>query len=217
MEWALLRGLAPEESRRILRRAQRRRFARHEVVFHEGDPGDSVHLVANGRVAIRMTTPLGEVATVNIVGAGAAFGELALIVDDARRSATAVALEPTETLSLRRDAFEEAVAADPAVLRFLVHALADRVRQLSADLLEAMYVPAETRVLRRLAALARLYPATTGGAVVIPLTQDDVASLAGVSRPTTNRVLRAAEERGVVALGRGRITVTDPDALGAAR
>ena len=77
---------------------------------------------------------------------------------------------------------------------------------------EALFVPAETRVLRRLVELGASYRSGEGS-VVIPLTQDDVASLAGTSRPTANRVLKAAEDDGVLSVRRSRIEVLDPEAL----
>src|SRR5687767_10810905 len=103
-DWPLLGALDAENRRRILATARRRRFARREVLFHEGDPGDTLHLVDSGRVAVRVTTPLGDTATLIVLGAGAVLGELALVEGGGgRRSATAVALERTETLSLHRD------------------------------------------------------------------------------------------------------------------
>jgi CRP-like cAMP-binding protein len=83
-----------------------------------------------------------------------------------------------------------------------------RLRSTSQALLEALYFPAETRVLRRLSRLAALYSSPS-----IPLTQDDLASLAGTTRQTVNRVLGQAQEDGLVQLSRGRITVTDPSEL----
>ena len=93
----------------------------------------------------------------------------------------------------------------------LVRLLAERVAFLSERLVEAYTVDAETRVVRRVLELGRVY----GGAppIVIPLIQDDVAALAGTSRATVNRVLRNAEQRGLVELGRGRTVVVDPEGL----
>src|SRR5664279_6410691 len=102
MSWALFSELPPEQARLVLATARRRRFARREVVFHEGDPGDTLHLIDRGHVAVRVTTPLGDTATLRVIGPGEHFGELAL-VSPAPRSATITALEPTETLVLHRD------------------------------------------------------------------------------------------------------------------
>src|SRR3954447_10684669 len=106
MQWQLLGDLPADDMRRVLGVARRRTFSRGEGVFHEGDPGDALHLIAKGRFAIRVTTRLGERATLAIRGPGEAFGELALITD-APRSATVAALEAAETFSIRQPEFEE--------------------------------------------------------------------------------------------------------------
>ena len=73
--------------------------------------------------------------------------------------------------------------------------------------LEALYLPVETRLARRLSQLALVYDGD------IRLTQDDLASMAGTTRATANGVLRTLEDRGLLALRRGRISVLDPAAL----
>lgn len=214
VEWTLLAGLTGDERRALLAEARRRRFAKGDIVFHEGDPADALHLVDRGRFAVRITTPLGDRATVGVVGRGGWFGELS-IVSDAPRNATVAALEPGETLSLRRAQVDELRNRDAAVDRVLITALVDELRRTSARLVEALYVPAETRVLRRLSEMARIY-ADVEGRVVIRLTQDDIAQLAGATRPTVNKILRAAAADGIIGLRRGQIEVLDPDRLGKA-
>jgi CRP-like cAMP-binding protein len=85
-------------------------------------------------------------------------------------------------------------------------------RRTSELLVEALFVRADVRVLRRLDELAALYGARAPGTVV-PLTQDDIAGLAGTSRATVNRVLREEAARGTIELGRGKTVVLDPAAL----
>ncbi len=196
----------------MLAGTRRRRYARGEIVFHEGDIGDALHLIAKGHVAVRGTTPLGDVSTFTVLGPGEVFGEGALLASDSRRTGTVVALEPVETQTLSGDQFGTLRREHPEVDRFLIEVLSAQVRRLSIRLQEALFIPAETRVLRRLVELCVSYRAGDGS-VVIPLTQDDVASLAGTSRPTANRVLKAAEDDGVLSVRRSRIEVLDSDAL----
>lgn len=206
--WLL--GALPEDERRlVLASMRRRRFARGEVVFHEGDPGDTVHFIDKGHVAIRVSTPLGDVATLTVLGPGDGFGEGALLADDSLRTASAVAIGATETRTLHRQEFERLRSDHPQVERLLTDVLAAQVRRLSEHLLEALYVPAETRVLRRLLMLCGTYPAAADGTTTAPITQDDLATMAGTARPTANRVLQAAQDEGLVVLGRGRVTVVD--------
>jgi CRP/FNR family transcriptional regulator, cyclic AMP receptor protein len=211
MEWALLNGVPEEVRRRVLAGARLRRFARGEVVFHEGDPGDTLHLIAKGRVAVRTTTALGDTATLAVLGAGDFFGELALL-EERPRTASIVALEKTETLALHRDDFDEISRDHPSIYAFLAHVLGAQVRRLSGQVMDALYVPAEKRVLRRLGELARVY-GDREGEVTIPLTQEDLATMAGTSRATVNRVLGDAEKAGFVNVGRMKISVVDRTAL----
>lgn len=199
----MLDGLAEDEVRRVIASAHRRRFARHEVLFHEGDPATTLHLVDKGRIAVRVTTPQGDVATVDLVLPGGVVGELALLAPGRRRGATAVAMERTETLSIDETTFSALRRADPTVTDFLVQLLAARVDRLTERLLEALYLPADVRLWRRIVELSEVY------GDVVPLTQEDLAGLAGTTRATVNRALRREEKLGTIALGRGRVSVVD--------
>ncbi|HVF11653.1 MAG TPA: Crp/Fnr family transcriptional regulator [Actinomycetota bacterium] len=213
MKWPLLSGLSEGELQRVLSSARRRTFTKGEVIFHEGDPGDTLHLISRGRVAVRVTTPLGEVATLLILGAGEFFGELALLHTDKARTATVMAMEATETLSILREEFDALRKVNPQVTEMLVQILAEKVRRYSGHLLEALYIPADGRVLRQLVSLAEAYSPDRSGPVEIPLTQQDLAGLAGTSRATVNRVLREEQGRGTVKLSRSRTVVLDADSI----
>lgn len=212
MAWRLLDGVPEEDVQHLLSVARRRTFGRNEVVFHQGDPADSMHMIRSGRFGVRIRTRVGDVATIAILGAGDAFGELALIGDELDRSASVVSLELSETVSIARDALERLRHEQPQVNDLLVKLLAARIRRTNELLAEALYVPADKRVVHRLRELAELYT-RDGGDSVIPLTQEEIASLAGTSRATVNRVLRAAQRAGALELTRGKTTVLDPALL----
>jgi CRP/FNR family transcriptional regulator, cyclic AMP receptor protein len=207
MEWTLFSAVPEEAVRAVLAIARRRTFARGEIVFHRGDPGNALHLIAKGRFAVRITTPLGSTATLAVRGRGDAFGELALVSERHERTATVQALEPAETRSVLREDFERLRREHPSVDAILVAILAERVTRLSEQLTEAYYLSADDRVVRRLADLAELYDGS------VPLPQEALAELAGTSRATVNRVLRRLEQSGVVSLGRARTVVEQPERL----
>jgi CRP/FNR family transcriptional regulator, cyclic AMP receptor protein len=212
MEWALFDGLAPESVVRILAATRLVRLLPGEVLFHEGDRGESVYLVETGKVAVRISTPEGALVTVALLGPGSAVGELALVGEDERRTATVQAVEPVVARSLNRREFSELRRQHPSVTEFLVKSLAATVRRLDAQLVEAFHLPAEERIRRSLQALARVYD--SGGEVIqVDLTQEELAQLAGTTRPTLNRVLREEQRRGTLRLGRGRIVILDPAQL----
>ena len=208
MAWELLRGVPPEDVRRVLAIARRRAFRRGEIVFHEGDPADTLHLIARGRFAARVTTPTGDTALLSVRVPGESFGELALVGEgDGRRSASVESLDEGETHAVARADFDRLRREHPPVGEVLVALLAAELRRATVLLVDAYYAPAERRVRRRLAELA-----DEDG--VVALTQEDVAALAGTSRATVNKVLRDAQRRGFVELRRGRTVVLDADALG---
>jgi CRP-like cAMP-binding protein len=171
-----------------------------------------MHLIEKGRFAVRTRTPLADTALLAIHGPGDAFGELALLSADAKRSATVAALEAGETRSVYRDDFARLQQRHPGVNQILLRLLAEQLRRTNERLLDAHYVDADTRVRRRLLDLARLYGGGNGSAVV-PLTQEELAEMAGTSRATVNRVLREEEQRGVLELKRGKTVVLDPGTL----
>ena len=208
MAFPLLECLADDEQQAVLAAARRRRFAKGEVVFHEGDPGDTLHLLVKGHVAVRITTPLGDVATLSVLAPGSHFGELAL-VSSAPRTATVVALEAAETMALHRREFEAVRAAHRGIDELLVAALTDEIHGLSRRLLDALYLPADKRLVGQLVELCAVYDRNGDATLVIPLTQDDLASLAGTTRSTVNRVLKGLEGTGTLVVRRGRIDVLD--------
>lgn len=208
----LLSTVPDEERRRVLSIARRRTFGKGEIVFHQGDPADSLHIVVRGRFAIESITPLGDRALVALRGPGDHFGELALLGDGERRSATVAALEASETRCVFRDSFAELRRTHPSVEQVLVEALASELRRTTRLLVEAYYVGAEKRVLRRLHEAADIY-GEDGRDVVVPLTQEQLADLAGTSRALVNRVLRREAARGTLELARGRTIIPDVAAL----
>lgn len=237
MDWTLLGELTDADRQRLLQHVVRRRFDRGDIVFREGEPGDTLYLIREGRVAVRASTPMGDVATFAVLGPDEFFGEQAMMRPGQPRTATIVALEPIEALTLQRAAFEQLRRAHPSVERFLTEVVAAQVRRLSAHLLEALFLPAEQRVARRLIALARQYqhagstrapdaprtgvrspaassaPPTRSDPITIPLTQEDLASIAGTTRPTVNRVLREMQKEQAILLRRGRIELVDLHAI----
>lgn len=214
MEWQILEGVPEQDVARVLDMARKRTFRKGEIVFHEGDPADTLHLVRSGRFAVKVTTQYADEAILAVLAAGDIFGELALLSPDAPRSATVVALEPAETLSVHQLDFGRLRREHPGVGDVLIGVLSAQVRRLSRHLLEALYTPADTRVRRRVLELVDIYAGDDPALpVTIPLTQDDLADLAGTSRATVNRVLREDEARGIVELGRGRTLVVDRDGL----
>ncbi len=117
MRWPILAGIHKRRTRaRSLSIApSRRTVARREVVFHHGDPANSLHLVHSGRLRCGSGAPLGDTVMLSLLGPGEAFGEIALLDGVGPRSATVVALEKAETRAIHKIDFDALVKRHPGV------------------------------------------------------------------------------------------------------
>lgn len=210
MDWVILSTLSDDERRAVLASTVRRKYRKGEVIFHEDDVGESLHLLERGRAAIRVSNSRGDQVIINVMGPGAFFGEQALVGDNNHRSATVISLQPVETLTLHRADFDRLRAEHPAIDSMLVVALSERVNRLTDHLLEALFTTADKRLCRRLFELTGTYIVPgTSGPISIPLTQEELASLAGTSRPTANRVLQDLVQSEIIVVRRGSVDVLD--------
>jgi CRP-like cAMP-binding protein len=212
MSTQVLRTLPEAVAVLVERASRRRRYSANEVIFHAGDPADCLHIVTRGHVAILVTTPLGQQLAYTIHGPKESFGELALLSGQPYRSATARALETTETLVLRAADLQALRRDHPNLNDVLLQVVCQHVLRVSNQLTEFLYLPVESRVRRRILDLCGKY-AADDGRTVIPLSQDELAALAGAARATVNRVLRQDETAGIVALERRRVIVLDQNRL----
>lgn len=211
--WEILRSLDEAQQRAVLQTAVRRRFRNGDTLFHQGDPGESVHLLDRGHVAVKVSDTRGTTVTLELLGPGAAFGEQALVDPAAVRFASTVAMGAVETLMIRRADFADLQKRHPAVTQVLVEILTAQVRRLSEQLLDAYTMGAEQRVVKKLQSLANGF--RVGDGAVLPMTQEELASLAGTTRPTANRALQSLVDAGTIQLGRGRILIADVEKLNA--
>ncbi|MGN6472164.1 MAG: Crp/Fnr family transcriptional regulator [Mycobacteriales bacterium] len=211
MDYEVLASLTPPDRAHVLSRCTEEHFTRGEAILREGEPGDKFHLIESGRVSLHVATHTGESAMLSVLSPGQAFGEMAL-VGARTRTATAIALEDVTTRAMSSSLFDELRRSHPAVDRLLVDILASRVDRLSRELTEALYLPVDVRLARRLLSLSAVYRNADEPAV-IPLTQQEISELVGATRPTVNLELNGLADSGAVRLERGRITIVDVDAL----
>ena len=171
--------------------AQERRFAAGQTIFLRGDRGDAMFIVTEGRVRLSVVSAEGRELTVRHAERGSIFGEIALL-DGGSRTLDATALQPTSLLAVSQGSFRRVIDDNPAVRDALMRGLCTRLRG-TTDQLEAIaLMPLEAR-------LARLFlqfckgAELSGGRVQVPLdiSQSELASLIGASRPKVNQVLSA--------------------------
>lgn len=176
------------------------------TLFVQGDPGDALYAVRRGQVRIVAETPDGRSTTLNLLGPGDVFGEVALL-DGQPRTATAVAMEPTELFAILRRDFLAMIEQHPQIAIRLIEFLCARIRWLSRRAEEASFLSLEDRLLQRLAGLYEDYGSE------ISVSQEALAQFVGAARESVNRQLQIWKREGLLGLSRGRIDILDPDAL----
>lgn len=210
----LLANLPPDALTRLGGVARRRSYRRGEVIFHQGDPGDSLHFLIEGRVKVVLDAESGEEAVIAILGPGDCFGELSLI-DGEPRSATVETLESVQTMSLSRNDFMAFVRANPQIAERMMIALAGMVRRADESMADLVFLDLEGRLVKKLLELADAHGRDIDGAIEIelPITQEDLAAMIGATRASVNKLLGFYEDRGAVQRRGRRIAILEPERL----
>jgi CRP-like cAMP-binding protein len=209
----LFRG-APERALEIVTSVVReRRFPADTLLFQEGDQGDAMYLLAEGLVKLSKVDLGGHEKTLTLLRPPEFFGEMALL-GRAHRSAAAVTLAPTTCFLLFQDDFDRLLTAYPAISLNLTSALADRLRGMDDEAQVLSYQDAQGRVSY---VLLRLY---RDGVVELRenfarahLTHQDLANMAGTSRETVTRALKALEADGLIATRPKEVDLLDVQGL----
>lgn len=190
----------------VMSRTIERSYSPDMVLCREGDAPDGMYLLEEGRVLVQSLTVDGAAVGLNVVDEGYVVGEQALLAQTSR-SATITAVRPTVVRLLRPTPFQDLRRERPEIDQFLVQVLDTRLRELSRRFAEAVHSTAEERVCRRLLALSSAFDGT------VRMSQATLASLAGTTRPTVNRVLQDLARDEIVRLRRARIEVLNTEDL----
>lgn len=191
-----------------------RRFHGNQIVFHLGDPGGLLYILISGKIKITRATPEGQEALLAILGPGDFFGELALL-DDAPRSATAEALEPTETVTLHREEFLRFLESNPDFARHVLATMARRIRRMNSQISDVFFLDLPARLARLLLDLAANHgqPARNGTLIDVSLTQTDLAEMTGATRVSINKALARFRRQGWISTKGRQMFVLQQDAL----
>lgn len=216
-EVPLLARLSEADRRDLASSGRVRSYASGDVLFREGDRGDSLHIIIEGGVRVAVLSSAGVEAAVALLGPGEFVGDLALL-DGLPRSASAIASQATKTLVVTRSAFTRWLAGRPEAALALLETLSLRVRRTDEALVDLAFVSLPQRLAKRLLSLAGDHPEVhvtdqQEGAVRLRITQSELASMLGVSRESVNKQLNLFSREGWVRLGRGSVTLIDTDAL----
>lgn len=210
----LFAGLGPDDVARLADVAVPRRWASGEVVFREGDEGDTCYVVRSGAARVTRNHSDGRAITLAELRRGDIFGELAMWGGE-ERSATVEALEDTTAVALLASDMKRLLAARPEIAVQLLNEMAARLRAANERITRQSFQTVAGRVASVLVGqvATRVREGAEERDVLISATQADIAQLAGSSRESASRFLATLERAGIVSTGRGKVTVHDPAAL----
>lgn len=207
-----LEGLGEDERGRIMARMQRRRYGKRVLVFNYGDPADAALVIESGRVRHFHSNPEGAEFTIEVGSAARTLGLISAVLGS-RRLTSVQTVEETQVLALPRDDLLELMQLIP---RFGLN-VAKVVAGIAGECLTAWspmaLEPAPLRLARALRKLGTASPDQPRTVVVRGLTQDDVASVVGVSRPWVSLTLSDFEKQGLIWRRRNEIGIHDTGAL----
>ena len=187
---------------------------RGQVLFHEGDPGDRVYVIVEGKMKLGRASGDGRENLLAILGPGEMFGELSLF-DPGPRNATATAVADTVLLALGSDDLTTWLSDRPDVARQLLRALARRLRRTNENLADLVFSDVPGRVAQALLDLSERFgrPTDDGLRVAHDLTQEELAQLVGASRETVNKALADFAQRGWLRLEARAVILLDVERL----
>jgi len=189
-------------------------LGRGEVLFREGDTGDRVYVVIDGKVKLGRTSSDGRENLLALLGPGQMFGELSLF-DPGPRSATVTAVTDTVLLSLANEDMLTWLTGRPEVARGLLLQLGQRLRRSNDTLADLVFSDVPGRVAKALLDLSTRFgvPSEEGVRVVHDLTQEELAQLVGASRETVNKALADFAGRGWLRLEQRSVVILDLERL----
>ncbi len=210
----LFRELDDEAATALRNSMVETRLRRGEVLFHEGDDGDQLYIVTDGKVKLGRTSADGRENLLAILGPGQMFGELSLF-DPGPRSATVTAVTEAHFVSLSHDDLLQWLEGRPQVARGLLSQLAARLRKANDVVADLVFSDVPGRVAKALLDLADRFGRTTGEGVHVhhDLTQEELAQLVGASRETVNKALADFASRGWLRLEPRSVTLLDVNRL----
>ena len=210
MKAPLFSALSEDSAERLKESMTPRQLARGEVVFREGDPGDSLYVILTGKVKLARTSGDGRESLLAVLGPGEMFGELSLF-DPGPRLTTAYVVSDTEFISLGNEALRAFLADHPEVAMQMLAGLAHRLRRTNEDLSDLVFTDVPGRVAKALLDLSDRFGRRSESGVLVnhDLTQEELAQLVGASRETVNKALADFAHRGWITLGAKSVTLLD--------
>ncbi|ALI24354.1 cAMP-binding protein [Mycolicibacterium fortuitum] len=205
----IFQGVSPDAVAALVRQLEPVTFRRTEVVFSEGEPGDTLYIITAGKVKIGRKSVDGRDSLITLMGPSDMFGELA-IFDPGPRTSTVTALTEVKAVMMSRSVLRSWIADRPEIAEQLLRVLARRLRRTNDNLSDLIFTDVPGRVAKQLLYLAQRFGSRDGTALRVDheLTQEEIAQLVGSSRETVNKALSDFAQRGWIRV-QGRSILID--------
>lgn len=212
---SLFSDLDPKALQRLAEVSVTRQLERGQVLFRQGDPGESLYVVVEGLLKVGLTSGDGQEMLIATLRPPEVFGEISLL-DEGPRSASAVAAEPTTVLALGRADLLDLLHRYPAPVNELLKSMGTVIRRLTEQASDLVFLDLSGRVAKLLLQLAEREGKEKDGETVLDLSlsQTDLAELVGVSRQSLNQTLHRFADRGWLRMDGGSIVLLDAESLG---
>jgi CRP/FNR family cyclic AMP-dependent transcriptional regulator len=200
-------AVLPEAQLSLLTRVVgRKSYPRSSTIIAAGDPTDALYIVISGRLKVMMSDDEGREVILAILGQGEFFGEMGL-VDDEPRSATVIAIEPCELLTIARIDFKKCLAENFDIAMGVMRGLVKRLREADRKIGSLALMDVYGRVARLLMEMAE----SVDGQMVVTkkLPKQDIAKMIGASREMVSRVMKDLQTSGYIEVRAGAIFLHD--------
>jgi CRP/FNR family cyclic AMP-dependent transcriptional regulator len=206
----LFEGLTENRLAWALENCRCLRLPEKKEVYRRGEAGDEMCIVLSGGVKVSSLSADGKEIIFDLLSEGDFFGELS-VLDGSPRAATVTTLVPTVLVALGRDFFLSFLEQNAGAAIRLLHLLAMRLRAADRFLEEVLFYDSETRLAKRIVALKKIYGRANGDAVQIEfkVSQQDIASMVGITRESVNKHLKKWERTGMLSLDQGHLLIRD--------
>jgi CRP/FNR family transcriptional regulator, cyclic AMP receptor protein len=210
----LFQGVPAEDAEVIAGQFDMIDFPRGTVIFHEGEPGDSLYIVLAGKIKLDRRTADGRENLVAVMGPSDQFGELSMF-DPGPRTTTAVAVTDSRLARMPKQALRQWITDRPEISEKLLRVLARRLRRTNNMLADLIFTDVPGRVAKQLLQLASKFGSMDGGQLRVThdLTQEELAQLVGASRETVNKALADFASRGWLRLEGKGVVIMDRERL----
>jgi CRP-like cAMP-binding protein len=215
MQAPLFAALDPEGATALRASLKETVVGKGEALFNEGEPGDRMYVILEGKVKLGQTSSDGRESLLGVLGPGEMFGELSLF-DPGMRTSTATALTDAVVLGMGNEQLRPWLAGRPEVAAALLQALARRLRRTNEAMADLVFSDVPGRVAKALMDLGEKFGTVTPDGLMVThdMTQEELAQLVGASRETVNKALADFAQRGWIRLETRQVLILDVERLG---